>query len=530
MIDFGLSKHFEVGQSLCEQVGTPYCVSPEIIRGEYDEKCDCWALGVIAFLLLSGDTPFGGLDGESLLKVKENIMRAEVNFDNEAWDNVSDAGKAFVKRLLEPDPRKRPTAKEVQRDDWLRVWSKRDSMDGTLNPKTITALMDFKKCSDMKKLLSEVLSFTLMPEQIVDLRREFELMDTDGDGEISLHSLKTVLMQNAEAGSLGALTEQEVEELFDSLRVDKTETTIRWHEFLAAGLSQAKVDDRNLRLAFDRLDVHRKGFLTFEDISEVLGDDGNLDIIWKMSLQECNTSRNRITFMDFKKIIKGQPKVSVPPPPSVRDLCPQSPLSQPSQRRLSAGAALLSAAVFEAAASDDDSSRLEQSRAELRETITLSDIAEMVGEQTDDQRTYLKVGRSQSHEAQSPFFVGQEQSCIEFGRPEFPVTPLPRRLSEIDRASSLLKRSPLYRHHVEMRHAVLEASKRFDTKLRDMETRGSAPTPRASLVMKRGDTMIKRTAKARRASDRESLEAAVKRSGRVRGPRRKTQSDVRGML
>ena len=61
MIDFGLSKHFEVGQHLYDKVGTPYTVAPEIIKGSYDEKSDLWALGVITYLLLSGETPFGGL-------------------------------------------------------------------------------------------------------------------------------------------------------------------------------------------------------------------------------------------------------------------------------------------------------------------------------------------------------------------------------------------------------------------------------------------------------------------------------------
>ena len=73
MIDFGLSKYFKAGECQSEQVGTPYTVSPEIIKGNYDEKCDIWALGVITFLLLCGETPFGGLDGESLLSVKKNM-------------------------------------------------------------------------------------------------------------------------------------------------------------------------------------------------------------------------------------------------------------------------------------------------------------------------------------------------------------------------------------------------------------------------------------------------------------------------
>ena len=178
----------------------------------------------------------------------------------EAWEGVSDTGKAFVKRLLNPDPAKRPSAKELQCDEWIQVWACKSPEDEKrLNPKTVAALMDFKKSSDMKKLLSGILSFTLMTEQIVDLRHEFEKIDTDGVGEISLQSLKIVLLQNAEAGALGTLTEREVEELFDALKVDKSKTTIRWHEFLAAGLSQAKMDDRNLRLAFDRLDSSCKG-------------------------------------------------------------------------------------------------------------------------------------------------------------------------------------------------------------------------------------------------------------------------------
>lgn len=111
----------------------------------------------------------------------------------------------------------------------------------------------------MQKLLSEVLSFTLLPEQIVELKAEFEKIDSDGDGEITLSALKKVLLANAEAGALGALTESEVEDVFDAIRIRKDEPTIRWHEFLAAGLSQARVDDRNLRLAFDRLDSDRKG-------------------------------------------------------------------------------------------------------------------------------------------------------------------------------------------------------------------------------------------------------------------------------
>lgn len=71
--------------------------------------------------------------------------------------------------------------------------------------------------------------------------------------------MKDVLTNTAGAVALGGLTEEEVEDIYNIMKVNKSDSTIRWHEFIAAGLSQCKVDNRNLQLAFDRLDTDRKG-------------------------------------------------------------------------------------------------------------------------------------------------------------------------------------------------------------------------------------------------------------------------------
>ena len=81
------------------------------------------------------------------------------------------------------------------------------------------------------------------------------------------------------------------------MRVRKDETTIHWHDFIAAGLSQCAVDDRNLRLAFGRLDQKGKGYISFENVLDLLGADtfGNED----QMLQMWGGEKSMISYDDF---------------------------------------------------------------------------------------------------------------------------------------------------------------------------------------------------------------------------------------
>lgn len=85
---------------------------------------------------------------------------------------------------------------------------------------------------------------------------------------------------------------------------------IRWHEFIVAGLSQCKVDKRNLTLAFDQLDTDRKGFITFGNVMDMLGDScenrDDLLHMWKESIRHVNGHMDKITLDQFLIIMKGQ--------------------------------------------------------------------------------------------------------------------------------------------------------------------------------------------------------------------------------
>ena len=68
LIDFGLAEYFNsnTAESMSQVLGTPYYIAPEVIKGEYNQQCDVWSIGVITYSLLCGYPPFNGDSEEEL--------------------------------------------------------------------------------------------------------------------------------------------------------------------------------------------------------------------------------------------------------------------------------------------------------------------------------------------------------------------------------------------------------------------------------------------------------------------------------
>ncbi|KAM9859448.1 calcium/calmodulin-dependent protein kinase type 1D-like [Aulostomus maculatus] len=114
--DFGLSKTLEHGV-MSTTCGTPGYVAPEVLAQKpYSKAVDCWSIGVITYILLSGYPPFFE---ESETRLFSKIMRAEYHFHSPFWDEISDSAKDFIRNMMEKNPTKRFTTEQALRHPWI---------------------------------------------------------------------------------------------------------------------------------------------------------------------------------------------------------------------------------------------------------------------------------------------------------------------------------------------------------------------------------------------------------------------------
>ena len=116
--DFGFSKCYDPNEGgLTETLGSPLYMAPEIIKKlTYDCSVDIWALGVMTYIMLSGKPPF---KGKSKDEVFVEITSKNINFNLDAWRNISREAKNFVRKMLIRDPKERASAQQLLEDEFI---------------------------------------------------------------------------------------------------------------------------------------------------------------------------------------------------------------------------------------------------------------------------------------------------------------------------------------------------------------------------------------------------------------------------
>uniref|UniRef100_A0AAF5RTC1 Protein kinase domain-containing protein n=1 Tax=Wuchereria bancrofti TaxID=6293 RepID=A0AAF5RTC1_WUCBA len=117
IIDFGLAQFYDGSSNLLFMAGTPEFVAPEVIKFEpIDFYTDMWSIGVITYILLSGISPFLG---ETLGDTYVAVEKGEWEFDDEAFEGISDAAKDFISKLLIMDQKQRMLPEDCLNHPWI---------------------------------------------------------------------------------------------------------------------------------------------------------------------------------------------------------------------------------------------------------------------------------------------------------------------------------------------------------------------------------------------------------------------------
>jgi len=110
LCDFGVAEKIPERGYLTEIIGTESYMAPEVEEGKpYGVSSDMYGLGVIMYIMLCGYPPFEPENGI-----------VDLEFPEEEWATISPSVKDLITTLLEHDPNKRPTAKEVLNNPWIR--------------------------------------------------------------------------------------------------------------------------------------------------------------------------------------------------------------------------------------------------------------------------------------------------------------------------------------------------------------------------------------------------------------------------
>ncbi|OMJ81538.1 hypothetical protein SteCoe_17944 [Stentor coeruleus] len=296
IIDFGASTLFEGEGVMKIRYGTSYYIAPEVLKNSYNEKCDIWSCGVILYVLLSGRPPFSGKnDDEIMSKVKKGTY----NMNSPEWENVSEAGKEFIKKMLQYNPELRYSADQALNDTWFIQSSSSTSL---IPPSIINSMKTFHTTGKLQHaVLAFITSQLSSKDETSSLAETFKSIDKNGDGKLS----REELLQEFKKTMREEEAEQEVQRILSLVDMDMN-GYIDYSEFLMATMKkESLINKRNLETAFRIFDRDSDGSISASEIKSILGDDvESLDEVWKEIISKVDQDGDgMISIKEFKDMM-----------------------------------------------------------------------------------------------------------------------------------------------------------------------------------------------------------------------------------
>ena len=262
IIDFGLSRKYAKDEKMHSVLGTPYYVAPEVLKGNYNEKCDIWSIGAMTYLLLCGEYPFnGGSDKE----IFDDILNSTVHFNSIKWNKISNNAKSFVKSCLEKNPDKRPSAIKALDHPWFANVLNETHKVENLRGGILLNIKNFKIKEKFKQMIMKYLLNTMEEKELKIYKSAFFAIDFFHNGCVEQPELKKAF----ELKEI-SITDEEISHLYKILD-QNLKGAMDYTEFLMAGVNQKNLfTTEKLTKAFNYFDINKSGFIENSDLYDSL--------------------------------------------------------------------------------------------------------------------------------------------------------------------------------------------------------------------------------------------------------------------
>ena len=371
LIDFGTAKKFEESNTLIEKVGTSYYMAPEVIKVQskgsntdpntyYNERCDIWSIGVIAYMLCTGKQPFelklGEKDQDIYRKISvfkhENAFEKDGIFGIDEFKHLNDDTKSFIQQCLNPKFRegKCPYAAEDEKEyKKFKTWDSEGDDDVRISAKTglehqwitkvaenlimdlkgekranakknLNAFKDFRPFREvpgddphrMKEAVLSIIGCKLLSEDQYQMIKDiFRIMDKSGDGSLQTDEIKfgfDSLMTDPEDNK-NEWTDDEINQMIDYVKPDCEaeggKKQIEFKDFLVASIrtnaSFIGYMDKAYKLFFDN---DEESIETNELIDQLCGEKIIKPELLKQVAENIDEDKSQtITAFEFFKFV-----------------------------------------------------------------------------------------------------------------------------------------------------------------------------------------------------------------------------------
>ena len=273
IIDFGLSQYSkyqlvklsdllseEMTVTMYETVGTPHYISPEVLKGKYNQKCDIWSAGVILYAMLSGTFPFNGKTDKEIYK---SVLKRKYEYPDKIWKNISKEAKDLINNMLCKEE-KRFSAEQVLNHAWFKNLNLSQSINHPIPQSIISELKVYKNTNHFKRFILTCLALRLNENDITELRNTFCNLDINKDGVLTIEEVKLSLQK--------ILKENEIEKMFKEIDINNS-NKIEYTEFISALIEKKEyLKEETLMEIFKTLDKGNKGKINKDDIKKVLNN------------------------------------------------------------------------------------------------------------------------------------------------------------------------------------------------------------------------------------------------------------------